>query len=48
MFKVENDWSAEYEKALEPYTAHPPSYDGDFNITGDGGEAELEADHGGE
>ena len=24
-------------KALEPYTAHPPSYDGDFNITGDGG-----------
>lgn len=48
MFKVENDWSAEYEKALEPYTAHPPSYDGDFNITGDGREAELEADHGGE
>lgn len=35
MFKIENDWSTEYELELAQYTAHPPSYDGDFDIDGD-------------
>lgn len=36
MFKIENDCSAEYEQELAEYTAHPPSYDGDFDIAEDG------------
>ena len=40
MFKIENDCSAEYEQELAQYTAHPPSYEGDFDLADD---AEKEA-----
>lgn len=36
MFKIENDWAQMYEDELTPYTAHPPVYQGDFDLSEDG------------
>lgn len=33
MFKIENDWAQLYEDEIAPYTAHPPQYQGDFDLT---------------
>lgn len=43
MFKVENDWSAVYEEELAQYTAHPPSYEGDFDLA-EASESEVSPD----
>ena len=44
MFKKENDWAQMYEEELSPYTAHPPEYQGDFDLVEDGDCYEQEAD----
>lgn len=46
MFGIKNDWANMYEEEIAPYTAHPPEYQGDFDLVGEAGdhndqEAEL-------
>ncbi len=43
MFKIENDWAQMYEDEIAPYTAHPPAYQGDFDLVEDGDVYEQEA-----
>lgn len=44
MFKIENDWAQMYEDEIAPYTAHPPEYQGDFDLVEDGDADEQEAE----
>lgn len=44
MFKVENDWAQLYDEELTPYTAHPPSYEGDFDLAEDADEEDGASD----
>ncbi len=45
MFKIENDWAQQYEDEIAPYTAHPPEYQGDFDLV-EGGDRDGLQDEG--